>query len=232
MRKSDRLFTLANILRKHQPITASRLAEKLNVSERTIYRYIDDLSVAGIPVYGEPGLGYRLSEGFELPPLQLTALETEALVLGVNLVSAWTGKSMSEAAGSLLSKIEAGLPQSMSSGSGEARFIHTPNCHAIMDNHVWDTLYAALKTDRWVEIDYDSLQGNSTERQVRPLGVFFWGNTWTLASWCQLREDYRDFRLDRIRQISLSDSQPQLPKGISLAAYLQIQKDKAAAADY
>ncbi|WP_444939344.1 helix-turn-helix transcriptional regulator [Microbulbifer sp. JMSA002] len=75
MRKSDRLFQLANILRAHQPITAKELAEKLSVSERTIYRYMDDLSVSGIPVYGETGVGYRLSNGFELPPLQLTQEE-------------------------------------------------------------------------------------------------------------------------------------------------------------
>jgi predicted DNA-binding transcriptional regulator YafY len=87
VRKSDRLFQLTNLLRAHQPLTARELATRLCVSERTIYRYIDDLSLAGIPVYGEAGLGYRLSEGFEMAPLQLSATELEALITGVNLVA-------------------------------------------------------------------------------------------------------------------------------------------------
>ncbi|TVP47432.1 MAG: HTH domain-containing protein [Halomonas sp.] len=87
MRKSDRLFQLTNILRRHQPITAKQLAVKLMVSEKAIYRYVDDRSLPGIPVYGEPGDGYRLSEGFELPPLQLTPGELKALITGVSFTA-------------------------------------------------------------------------------------------------------------------------------------------------
>ncbi len=110
VRKSDRLFQLTNLLRAHQPLTARELATRLCVSERTIYRYIDDLSLAGIPVYGEAGLGYRLSEGFEMAPLQLSATELEALITGVNLVAVLTGKGMADPARALLAKIEAALP--------------------------------------------------------------------------------------------------------------------------
>ena len=107
MRKSDLLCQLTNILRTHQPITAKELADKLSVSIRTIYRYIDDLSVSGIPVYGEAGVGYRLADGFELPSLQLTKLEMEALVSGVQFIAAMTGKRLDDPARSLLNKIEA-----------------------------------------------------------------------------------------------------------------------------
>jgi biotin operon repressor len=119
VRKSDRLFQLTNLLRAHQPLTARELATRLCVSERTIYRYIDDLSLAGIPVYGEAGLGYRLSEGFEMAPLQLSAAELEALITGVNLVAVLTGKGMADPARSLLAKIEAALPAK--DGSGDSR---------------------------------------------------------------------------------------------------------------
>lgn len=122
VRKSDRLFQLTNLLRAHQPLTARDLATRLCVSERTIYRYIDDLSLAGIPVYGEAGLGYRLSEGFEMAPLQLSAAELEALITGVNLVAVLTGKGMADPARALLAKIEAALP------AKEARAPRVPWC--------------------------------------------------------------------------------------------------------
>jgi len=227
MRKSDRLFQLTNILRKHQPITAKRLAEKLDVSERTIYRYVDDLSVAGIPVYGEAGVGYRLSEGFELPPLLLTPLESEALLLGVNLVSAWSGKSMSEAAQSVLHKIEASMPVDADSQDAASSVIRTPNCHALMDNHVWDVIYTALKRGRSLHLNYRSLDGDDSSRDIHPLGIFFWGGVWTLNAWCGLRSDYRDFRLDLIQSVDLLNEALKLPKGVSLDAYIELQKLKA-----
>ena len=86
MRKADRLFQLVNLIRVHQPVTAAFLAERLEVSVRTVYRYIDDISASGIPVYGEAGRGYTLSEGFELPPLTLSDDELEALTLSVDMM--------------------------------------------------------------------------------------------------------------------------------------------------
>ena len=92
MRKANRLFQIVNLVRSYQPITAGRLAQELNVSVRTVYRYIDDLSASNIPLYGETGVGYRLHKGFELPPLTLTADEYDALMLGIEMLSVSTGK--------------------------------------------------------------------------------------------------------------------------------------------
>lgn len=110
MRKSDRLFQVVNLIRVHQPITADALAERIGVSARTIYRYIDDLSVSGIPLYGVAGVGYSLREGFELPPLTLTRTELDALMLGVEMLSTAAGTELATSARTLLSKITAALP--------------------------------------------------------------------------------------------------------------------------
>ena len=94
MRKSDRLFQFTNTLRTYQPITTNGLSERFSITERTIYRYINGLPISGVPVYGEAWVGYRLPDGFELPPLQLTKQELEALIVGVNMISSWTGPTL------------------------------------------------------------------------------------------------------------------------------------------
>ncbi|MHA2936887.1 helix-turn-helix transcriptional regulator [Vibrio sp. RC27] len=225
MRKSDRLFQLTNILRAHQPITAKELSERLSVSERTIYRYIDDLSVSGVPVYGETGVGYRLSEGFELPPLQLTEHELEALILGVNMISSWTGPTLSKASHSLLSKIEASLPNSVSTQPSDQRVARVPGEHIRpMDFDYWDEIHQFIREKRWVQVRYKSLSGRSTNRTIFPLGFFFWGGKWTLGSWCSLRDEYRDFRLDHIESLRSACAPGQLPDSVSLKDYIEYQK--------
>lgn len=228
MRKSDRLFQLTNILRAHQPITARELAEKISVSERTIYRYMDDLSTSGIPVYGEAGIGYRLSEGFELPPLQLTQQELEALIVGVNMISSWTGPTLSKASGSLLSKIEAALPRNSIDQSGVKRYIRSPGEHLrSIDFTNWDQLHEAIKTEQWVYISYKSLSNKKSTRVIFPLGLFYWGGKWTLGSWCNLKKEYRDFRVDCIGDIETSVAHDALPITVSLSDYIEYQKNKS-----
>ena len=228
MRKSDRLFQLTNILRRHQPLTAKQLAEKLMVSERTIYRYVNDLSLSGIPIYGEPGLGYRLSEGFELPPLQLSPGELEALIAGVSFTASLTGKDFAASAHSLLSKIEAVLPNGSKIFSSEDRVVRVPASHRGSEAyHVWGTAHSAIETKRWLTIGYNSLSEVETSRTIFPLGLFYWGGRWTLGGWCDLRGDYRDFRVDRICKLELCKHDGALPEGVSLSAYIECKSAKA-----
>jgi predicted DNA-binding transcriptional regulator YafY len=227
VRKSDRLFQLTNILRKHQPITAKQLAQKLMVSERTIYRYVDDLSLSGIPVYGEPGVGYRLLEGFELPPLQLTPIELEALIAGVSFTASLTGKKFAASAHSLLSKIEAALPKKSKMISSEDRVIRMPVRHRESTTYqVWEEIHSAIETGCWLNIGYNSLSEIVTSRAVFPLGLFYWGGRWTLGGWCKLRGDYRDFRLDRITILNSCEDASVLPKDVSLPAYIEFKNTK------
>ena len=222
MRKSDRLFQLTNILRKHQPITAKHLAEKLKVSERTVYRYVDDLSVAGIPIYGEPGVGYRLSEGFELPPLQLTQGELEALITGVSLTAALTGKEVGASAHSLLAKIEAALPGGVENTSDSESVVRVPAYYHRTEVYPrWSAVHSAIRDKRWLKVKYRALSDNVTTRTVFPLGLFYWGGKWTLGCWCELRADYRQLRLDLIQHLELTEPTGALPDSVSLAAYIE-----------
>lgn len=222
MRKADRLFQLVNLIRSHQPVTADRLAKQMDVSVRTIYRYIDDLSVSGIPVYGEPGIGYRMDEDFELPPLTLNPNELEALMLGVEMVSRSTGSDLSIAAKMLLSKIGATLPpRSIEPNQTTVRALsELPNPRTLKN---WDEIYRAIQNRCAIDIVYLSLNEEMSQRLVFPLGMFYWGGKWTIGTWCLLRQSYRDFRLDRIKYLALvSGVEPPDPE-ISLSAYLQVQ---------
>lgn len=227
MRKSDRLFQLINILRKHQPLTAKQLAERLMVSERSIYRYVDDLSVSGIPVYGEPGIGYRLSEGFELPPMQLSSGELEALVAGVSFTASLTGRDFATSAHSLLSKIEAALPNESEIILSNDRVVRVPAHHRESEVYsLWGKIHSAIGDKCWLSIDYKSLSDVLTVRTVFPLGLFYWGGKWTLGCWCELRSDYRDLRVDRIIKLKLSEHKSLLPEHVSLSAYIELKSRK------
>lgn len=218
MRKADRLFQLTNIIRARQPITAEELAQELEVSVRTIYRYIDDLSVTGIPIYGIAGVGYQLHEQFELPPLNLTDKELDALLLGVRMVSSWTSDELSKSARSLANKVEAVLPNRLIKEYKRVTYV-TNLLSKERDRKNWDAIHSAVKNLNLVSIDYNSLKGKLTSRVIYPLGLFYWGGKWTVGSWCTLRESFRDFRLDKIVKISVSDEKYQEGERINLASY-------------
>ena len=231
VRKSDRLFQLTNLLRAHQPLTARELSTRLCVSERTIYRYIDDLSLAGIPVYGEAGLGYRLSEGFEMAPLQLSATELEALITGVNLVAVLTGKGMADPARALLAKIEAALP-AKEARAPRVPVVRVPDYSTAQPAYArWDRLHDAITAGHWREIGYQDAKASRTGRHLYPLGLFYWGGCWTLGAWCALRRAYRDFRVDRIDTLALCRQGESAPPGVTLADYLALRQSDAFAAE-
>ncbi|MBL4583188.1 MAG: YafY family transcriptional regulator [Pseudomonadales bacterium] len=236
MRKSDRLFQLTNILRAHQPVTAKHLAEKLSVAERTIYRYIDDLSVSGIPIYHDAGQGYRLSEDYELPPLQLTSLELEALISGVNFVAALTGKRMADPARSLLSKIEAALPRGNFEGNPTEDTLNSKptdkqpivwvsvSSRDEIAYQIWSELHASIESNQSISLTYKDANADITQRTATPLGLFYWGGKWTVGCWCHLRTAYRDFRLDRIQTLVTLAEHIELPAEVSLQAYINYQE--------
>lgn len=225
MRKADRLFQLVNLIRSHQPITAGQLAERIGVSVRTIYRYIDDLSVSGIPIYGEPGVGYALDEDFELPPLTLTHDEIAALMLGVEILSRSTGNDLAAAAETLLSKIGAVLPPH----SFEPTRTPVRALGDILNNQSlrhWNNLYRAIQQQQAVTIVYLSLNEQLSQRIVFPLGLFYWGGKWTVGTWCILRNAYRDFRVDRIQNLDFASDVEFPDLEISLDLYTKFQLER------
>jgi predicted DNA-binding transcriptional regulator YafY len=205
MRRADRLFQIVQHLRSGRLVTAKGLADRLEVSVRTVYRDVADLQSTGVPIEGEAGVGYVMREGFELPPLMFTAEEIVALVAGARIVRAWGGAAMARAAEEALVKIEAVLPDD---ARARARAVPVHAAAWDLDNGLRariDEIEAAVEARRRLVLGYRDAEGDETQRVVRPLGLWFWGRHWTLVAWCELRRDFRMFRLDRIGAMSVGD---------------------------
>jgi predicted DNA-binding transcriptional regulator YafY len=201
MRRADRLFQIVQHLRGGRLVTARKLAEKLEVSERTIYRDIADLQSTGVPIDGEAGVGYIMREGFDLPPLMFSRDEIVALVAGARLVKAWGGATLARAAEEALIKIEAVLPDAERARL-HATEIHAPTFLMSDEDRAEARCRRARRRNRNViRFDYIDAQDQPTSRSIRPLGLWFWGNRWLFVGWCLLREDFRMFRVDRVRDI-------------------------------
>jgi len=208
MRRADRLFQIIQYLRARRTTTAAALADELQVSERTIYRDIRDLVISGVPILGEAGVGYALRKGYELPPMMFDATEVEALVLGARMVQAWSDPELARAARSVIAKVQNVVPEQVRQRLEQtALFAYGPS-HGMRESessHALQVIRAAIADNRKAHYAYSKADGTPSERTVRPLGLFFWGKVWTLVAWCELRDDYRVFRVDRIDAIELLD---------------------------
>lgn len=219
MRRADRLFQIVQHLRGGRLVTARRLAERLEVSERTIYRDIADLQSTGVPIDGEAGVGYLLREGFDLPPLMFNRDEIVALVAGARLIRAWGGASMARAAEEALIKIEAVLPPHDRPRISKTE-IHAPTMAITdADRLTIDAVERAIETRDVLSICYRDGEARDTARDIRPLGLWFWGKVWTLVAWCELREDFRAFRIDRIGEIRQKGERFRPERGKTLADF-------------
>lgn len=201
MRRADRLFRIVQLLRSGRLQTARGLAEKLQVSHRTIYRDVQDLQCSGVPIEGEAGVGYTLRRDFDIPPLMFDREEITALVLGARMVQAWGGTQLTEAANRALRKIEAVLPTDLRERIDEV-LLYAPGFRvpAALRSKL-DTLHSAAQERRVVLVAYNREDGEPSVRRLRPLALYFWGGTWTLAAWCELRNDFRSFRVDRMQHL-------------------------------
>lgn len=221
MRRADRLYRLIEELRGKRLVRARELALALEVSERTVYRDVADLVASGVPILGEAGVGYCLQAGFHLPPVMFTETEVEAAALGLRMAEAWGGEELAAAARAALSKIEAVLPQRLKERLIKAP-LYAPDFHVPADlkSHL-DHLRLATVQRRILQVGYQDAQGQSSQRRLWPLGLFFWGQLWTLAAWCEARQDFRTFRVDRLS--ALKDSGDSFPdkRGRQLADYLE-----------
>ena len=202
MRRADRLFQIVQLLRRGRATTAAQIAGELEVSERTIYRDVQDLVCSGVPIQGEAGVGYALPVHFDLPPLMFDAQEIAALVLGARMVESWSDRGLAQSAKSALRKVEHVLPERLASKIEKSR-LYAPEPQLREEEQERMALVRrALDELRVLHVVYSDETGAESERDLRPLGLFFWGRTWTLAAWCELRKGFRSFRLDRMRSIA------------------------------
>jgi predicted DNA-binding transcriptional regulator YafY len=201
MRRTDRLFELIQILRDGRLHTARDMAERLEVSVRTLWRDMATLIASGLPVEGERGVGYILRVPVTLPPLTLTPDEVQALTLGLQLVTRGADPSLTRAAESLLGKVTAVLPTRLLQGMGEETWVF-PGAEALAAARHLPALRREIRLRQRVVIGYVDGEGLVSDRPVRPLVLEFWGRVWTLASWCEARGDFRSFRVDRITTLT------------------------------
>ncbi|MXU66421.1 helix-turn-helix transcriptional regulator [Oceanomicrobium pacificus] len=198
-RRADRLFRLIDELRgRRLAVTGAELATALEVSPRTIYRDIADLMASGVPIRGEAGVGYRLDESYALPPVMFTREEVLALLVGGRMVQAFTDPELANAARSAEVKIRAILDDG-AKAAADAQPYRVPvlsSDEGLRATH--GRLRRAIEARQIVRLDYRDEGGAATERDVWPLGIIGWTGRWTLLGWCLLRDDYRNFRLDRI----------------------------------
>jgi len=227
MRRADRLFQIVQYLRGRRLTTAAQLAERLSVSARTVYRDIRDLSLSGVPVEGEAGVGYRLSKGFDLPPIMFTMDEVHALVAGARMVQAWGGPALAVSSRSALEKIAQALPASRR-GDVERTPLFAPSFHAHESTgNDLEAVRQAILARRKLRISYVDLREHESERVIRPLGLAFWGSTWTLTAWCESRVDFRNFRVDRMRKLQLLDETFEEQPGTRLEDFLAMVNSSA-----
>ncbi len=221
MRRADRLFQIVQHLRGRRLTTAAQLADWLEVSERTVYRDISDLGRSGVPIEGEAGVGYRILRGFEVPPLMFTLDEVEALATGLRMVESWGGPALGKASRSAMEKIAMALPAGRMSEIERTR-LFAPSFH--LDPKVGATLEVirgAISGQQKLRLQYEDKGKQLSERQVRPLALHFWGTAWTLAAWCEQKNDFRNFRLDRCRGIEKSDELFRAETGKTLEDFLR-----------
>ena len=225
MRRGDRLFQLLLELGRGRVRTARQLGERLGVSERTVYRDIADLAAQGTPVEGAAGVGYSLRAGYQVPPLMFERDELEALALGAAWVSAYADDDLRVAADRVLSKIDAVLPQRLrpglkAEGIEVLAFSHDPGTRRVLS-----AARRGMKERRKLSARYVDLSGQTTQRVLWPLGLFYWGKVWTLAAWCEVRIDYRSFRIDRFAALDLLPVPIPDSASVSLQEYLACVRD-------
>ncbi len=198
MRRADRLFDIIQVLRLARgPLTAAAIAAELEVAARTIYRDIATLQARHVPIRGEAGMGYVLRRDYALPPLMFSAEEAEAIVIGLRLLPRTGDAKLSEAARSVLHKIGSVMPDEMR-GSLEAPFhVSRRGAPAPASIDVGD-LRAAIRDARKVRLSYVDGRGTTSERIVRPIAMEYYVEATLLCAWCELRDDFRHFRADRI----------------------------------
>jgi len=225
MRRAERLFRLVNELRTRSVTRAEDLAKHFEVSIRTIYRDLAHLQASGLPIEGEAGVGYLLRPGFDLPSVTFTHEQVDALAIGLSFVESLDDPTLADAAREVRAKIQANMPRPETRKLADAPYFSFPRttggpAHAT-------TIRTAIREQTVLELLYDDGQGQHSHRRVRPIAIWTLPAGWMFSAWCELRKDFRTFRLDRIAWLSATRECFEVDGSTSLQAFLEAERRKA-----
>jgi predicted DNA-binding transcriptional regulator YafY len=199
MRRADRLFDIIQALRgAKRPLTAQALAARLEVTPRTVYRDIAILQARRVPIEGAAGVGYMLRRGYDLPPLMFTTDEAEAIAIGVRMVRRLRDDALHAAGESVLAKLTAVVPETMRTALAEPRIWISDGSAARPKGVDLAEIRSAIRASRKLLLRYVDEQGRSSRRTVRPIAMVYYVDATLIAAWCELRGDYRHFRVERV----------------------------------
>ncbi len=222
----DRLHAILTHLQSKKRVTAQELADRFNISLRTVYRDVKALDESGVPVIGEAGSGYSIMEGYRLPPVMFNQEEANALLLGGKLAEKMTDASVQKYFEAALFKIKAVLrttdKENLDQLTENIAVLRTrPSADEISDQHL-SALQKAIIDKRAIFIRYQSNNKDEiTERVVEPIGLWYYSQFWHLIGWCRLRNGYRDFRVSRIQRLQVKDEQFNNTAHPSLNTYIE-----------
>ncbi len=225
MKKSERLNDIVHYLRRmHRAVTAQTLANEFEVSSRTIYRDIDNLIDSGVPISGEAGVGYVIDKTYHLPPIMFDADELEAIALGVGMVSNWTDEQFAAKAKSAYHKIQATLSARMCNELQQISTFSAPSRYKIPWQVSFSHVRECIRKKHKVTIRYLDLNDVPSQRTIWPLALTSFSPVWLLCAWCEQRQDFRNFRLDRISELTHCSAHYKDERGKNLTAYLNTFK--------
>jgi predicted DNA-binding transcriptional regulator YafY len=228
MSRAARLLDLIQILRRHrQPVSGKALADELSVSLRTLYRDIASLQAQGADIEGEPGLGYMLRPGFMLPPLMFSEEEIEALVLGSRWVGSRGDDRLGAAARNALAKIAAVLPADLREDLDASTLLVGSSDAIARDTIDLGLIRKAIRAERKLSLLYSDAQGIASERIVWPFALGFFDRVRVVVAWCELRQDFRHFRADRIASLSTLEVRYPRRRQVLLKEWRALEADRA-----
>ena len=225
MRRAERLFRLVNEMRTRGISRANELAEHFEVSVSTIYRDIAHLQASGLPIEGEAGVGYLLRPGFDLPNVTFTHDQVDALAVGLSFVESTGDPEMATAAREARAKIQAGMPQPEERRLADAPYFSLQGRRGATPNLT--LLRQAIRQRQIAQFDYKDGEGKQTGRRVRPLVIWNLTDGWMFSAWCEFRQDFRTFRLDRMSNLILTGEKFEEDEATGLRAFMALEQCKA-----
>lgn len=224
MNRIDRLTAILIHLQTKRVVRAEEIADRFEMSLRTVYRDVKALMEAGVPIGSEAGKGYFIVDGYHLPPVMFTQDEANSMLLAAKIVDRMGDKSVRDAFGSALHKIKSVLTEAgkdnLESLDAHIEVGRFARVEQLQNSNFLTDIQRAIVDKEAIKVDYLNNREEASTRIVEPIGLFYYGMAWHLIAWCRLRNGYRDFRTDRIRSLTSAGEQFDARNLLTLQEYL------------